>query len=140
MTTHLLWLRNDLRINDNSALAAACHDKKADVMALFIATPKQWRQHSMSAKQATFIHQNLCELQQALAEHQYHRHDRAGLDDDVEEVRTGTQPVLGDEQVAGAGDRQELGQAFEDAQQQGGEQVGHGRCGHARQEGRRSRG
>ncbi len=68
MTTHLLWLRNDLRINDNSALAAACHDKKADVMALFIATPKQWRQHSMSAKQATFIHQNLCELQQALAE------------------------------------------------------------------------
>ncbi len=68
MTTHLLWLRNDLRINDNSALAAACHDREADVLALFIATPKQWQQHSMSAKQATFIHQNLCELQQALAE------------------------------------------------------------------------
>ena len=26
MTTHLVWLRNDLRINDNLALHAACRD------------------------------------------------------------------------------------------------------------------
>ncbi|UXO67474.1 deoxyribodipyrimidine photo-lyase [Pantoea dispersa] len=68
MSTHLVWLRNDLRINDNSALAAACRDSQAEVLALFIATPGQWQQHSMAPKQAAFIHQNLCLLQQSLAE------------------------------------------------------------------------
>ncbi len=68
MTTHLVWLRNDLRVNDNTALAAACRDSKAKVLALFIATPGQWQQHQMAARQATFIHQNLCLLQTALAE------------------------------------------------------------------------
>lgn len=68
MSTHLVWLRNDLRINDNSALAAACSDKDAHVIALFIATPGQWQQHHMSPKQAVFIHQNLCHLQTALGE------------------------------------------------------------------------
>ncbi|WP_268647449.1 deoxyribodipyrimidine photo-lyase, partial [Escherichia coli] len=29
MTTHLVWLRNDLRITDNKALHAACSDPKA---------------------------------------------------------------------------------------------------------------
>ena len=37
MTTHLVWLRNDLRINDNLALHAACRDSKAKVIALFLA-------------------------------------------------------------------------------------------------------
>lgn len=68
MATHLVWLRNDLRINDNSALAAACRDSNAEVMALFIATPAQWQQHHMAAKQAAFIHQSLLLLQDALAE------------------------------------------------------------------------
>jgi deoxyribodipyrimidine photo-lyase len=68
MTTHLVWLRNDLRINDNTALAAACRDSQAKVLALFIATPKQWQQHHMAPKQAAFIHQNLCALQNSLAE------------------------------------------------------------------------
>ncbi len=68
MTTHLVWLRNDLRINDNSALAAACRDGDARVVALFIATPKQWQQHHMAPKQAEFIHKNLCLLQASLAE------------------------------------------------------------------------
>jgi deoxyribodipyrimidine photo-lyase len=68
MTTHLVWLRNDLRINDNMALAAACRDNSAKVLALFIATPQQWQQHHMSPKQAAFIQQNLHLLQQSLAE------------------------------------------------------------------------
>ena len=68
MTTHLVWLRNDLRINDNTALAAACRDSHARVLALFIATPIQWQQHHMAPKQAAFIYQNLCMLQDALAE------------------------------------------------------------------------
>lgn len=66
MTTHLVWLRNDLRVNDNSALYAACHDPNARVIALFIATPGQWQQHHMSPRQATFIGENLQLLQQEL--------------------------------------------------------------------------
>ncbi|KOC92942.1 deoxyribodipyrimidine photo-lyase [Winslowiella iniecta] len=68
MTTHLVWLRNDLRINDNTALYAACRDTKANVIALFIATPGQWQQHQMAARQAAFIYDNLQLLQQQLAE------------------------------------------------------------------------
>ncbi|PEI03356.1 deoxyribodipyrimidine photo-lyase [Pantoea agglomerans] len=68
MTTYLVWLRNDLRINDNLALHAACRDSKAKVIALFLATPKQWQQHDMSPRQAAFIHASLVEVQNALAE------------------------------------------------------------------------
>lgn len=67
MTTHLVWLRNDLRITDNKALSAACSDPQAKVMAVFIATPAQWRQHNMAPRQAAFIHANLLQVQAALA-------------------------------------------------------------------------
>ncbi|MFI8415399.1 deoxyribodipyrimidine photo-lyase [Serratia sp. NPDC078593] len=67
MTTHLVWLRNDLRITDNQALHAACRDPQAKVMAVFIATPQQWQQHHMAPRQAAFIHATLLPLQQALA-------------------------------------------------------------------------
>lgn len=68
MTTHLVWLRNDLRINDNTALYAACRAANAQVIALFIATPGQWRQHQMAPRQAAFIHDSLQLLQQQLGE------------------------------------------------------------------------
>lgn len=67
MTTHLVWLRNDLRMTDNRALYAACQDEHARVIALFIATPRQWRRHDMAPRQAAFLRQNLAALQQALA-------------------------------------------------------------------------
>ncbi|WP_256739364.1 deoxyribodipyrimidine photo-lyase, partial [Cronobacter sakazakii] len=67
MTTHLVWFRADLRVNDNLALAAACRDPNARVIGLFIATPQQWRDHTLAPRQAAFIHQNLEALQQALA-------------------------------------------------------------------------
>ncbi|WP_156293575.1 deoxyribodipyrimidine photo-lyase [Serratia oryzae] len=67
MTTHVIWLRNDLRITDNKALHAACSDADAKVVAVFIATPGQWRQHEMAPRQAAFIHANLLQVQQALA-------------------------------------------------------------------------
>ena len=52
MATHLVWLRTDLRIHDNLALAAACRDPQAHVLALYIATPGQWREHpSMTVTQ-----------------------------------------------------------------------------------------
>lgn len=68
MATHLVWFRADLRIHDNLALAAACRDPHAKVLALFIATPEQWRQHGMAPRQAAFITQHLHSLQLALAE------------------------------------------------------------------------
>ncbi|TKI05445.1 deoxyribodipyrimidine photo-lyase [Martelella alba] len=68
MKTHLVWLRNDLRIRDNPALHAACRDPSARVSALFIATPEQWRRHDMSPRQAAFLRDNLQAVQAALAE------------------------------------------------------------------------
>ena len=68
MTTHLVWLRNDLRLNDNLALHAACRDSEAKVIALYIATPKQWQQHDMAPRQAAFIHASLQLLAASLAE------------------------------------------------------------------------
>ena len=68
MKTHLVWLRNDLRITDNKALHAACSDPDANVLAVFVATPGQWRKHEMAPRQAAFIHANLLRVQQALAE------------------------------------------------------------------------
>ena len=41
MTTHLVWFRQDLRLHDNLALAAACRNSSARVLALYIATPRQ---------------------------------------------------------------------------------------------------
>ncbi|MEH0876687.1 deoxyribodipyrimidine photo-lyase [Pectobacterium cacticida] len=68
MTTHVVWLRNDLRITDNLALYSACQDPHATVLAVFIATPTQWARHDMAPRQATFLLQNLLAVQQALAE------------------------------------------------------------------------
>lgn len=68
MTTHLVWFRNDLRVTDNRALSAACEDPDASVIAVFIATPKQWQQHDMAPRQAAFIYQHLLELKKSLEE------------------------------------------------------------------------
>lgn len=67
MKKHLVWFRNDLRTFDNPALSKACEDSEAKVFALFIATPKQWQTHHMSASQAAFIYDHLIQLQEALA-------------------------------------------------------------------------
>lgn len=67
MKTHIVWLRNDLRVQDNPALSAACANPSDRIMALFIATPGQWRQHDMSPRQAAFIYDNLGELQKSLS-------------------------------------------------------------------------
>lgn len=66
MATHLVWFRLDLRTEDNLALAAACRDPHARVIALFIATPQQWHQHHMAPRQAWWIEQHLQALHQAL--------------------------------------------------------------------------
>lgn len=68
MTTHLVWFRADLRVQDNLALAAACRYPDVRVIALFIATPAQWQQHHMAPRQAALLNAHLNTLQQALAE------------------------------------------------------------------------
>lgn len=68
MATHLVWLRADLRLHDNLALAAACRDRQAGVIALFIATPEQWRRHRMAPRQAALIQSHLETLRESLAE------------------------------------------------------------------------
>ncbi|WP_226569185.1 deoxyribodipyrimidine photo-lyase [Mangrovibacter yixingensis] len=65
---HLVWFRQDLRITDNLALSAACNNTEARVIALFIATPVQWRSHSMSARQAWFIREQVVLLRRSLGE------------------------------------------------------------------------
>lgn len=68
MTTHLVWFRQDLRLHDNLALAAACRNSSARVLALYIATPRQWAAHNVSPRQAELINTQLNALQNALAE------------------------------------------------------------------------
>ena len=68
MPIHLVWFRADLRIHDNLALAAACRNKNARVLALFLATPGQWQRHLMAPRQAAYLHAHLNNLRQQLAE------------------------------------------------------------------------
>lgn len=68
MSTHLVWFRADLRLHDNLALAAACRDPDAQVLALYIATPQQWTAHDMAPRQAAYIATQLNALRLALAE------------------------------------------------------------------------
>ena len=68
MTTNLVWFRRDLRLHDNLALAAACRDRSAHVLALYISTPEQWKAHDMAPRQAALVNAQLNALQTALAE------------------------------------------------------------------------
>ena len=65
------------------------------------------------------------ELPETLPVDQHDGEDRAGLDHDVEHIRAVAEPVLGDQQMAGARDRQEFGDAFDHAEQDQIEQLAH---------------
>ena len=56
------------------------------------------------------------EAPQAAAIDQDHREDGAGLNGDVEQITAVAQPVLRDQQMTGAGNGQEFGDAFDDAE------------------------
>lgn len=60
----LIWLRSDLRIDDNTALSAACQSGPA--VALWIASPGQWQRHDDAACKVDFWLRNLRLLSQAL--------------------------------------------------------------------------
>ncbi len=62
---NLVWLRRDLRIDDNTALLEASKEDGA-VAAVFIATPQTWHEHHLAPIQADFIYRRLHELQKDL--------------------------------------------------------------------------
>ncbi|RQW64919.1 deoxyribodipyrimidine photo-lyase [Vibrio viridaestus] len=58
---NLVWLRTDLRTVDNTALNSAMATGEP-TLAIFIATPGQWKQHDKSEIQADLIYRRLFEL------------------------------------------------------------------------------
>ena len=60
----LMWLRSDLRIDDNTALSAAA--QRGPTIALWLASPKQWQNHGDAPCKVDFWLRNLRDLRQAL--------------------------------------------------------------------------
>lgn len=63
---NIVWLRRDLRVDDNSALLEAAKGNNP-VVAVYIATPLTWQEHDLAPIQADFIYRRLFELQKDLA-------------------------------------------------------------------------
>jgi len=57
VTLALHWFRTDLRIHDNQSLASA--HAEGDVVAIYIATPKQWQAHYDAAIKLDYWRRNL---------------------------------------------------------------------------------
>ncbi|MFK4133145.1 deoxyribodipyrimidine photo-lyase [Pseudomonas luteola] len=62
--TQLVWFRTDLRVRDNTALAAAC--ATGPVLALYLITPEQWQEHDDSPAKVDFWRRNLKVLAETL--------------------------------------------------------------------------
>ena len=62
--TRLIWLRSDLRVADNSALAAALAE--GPCVALYLLTPQQWLAHHDAACKVDFWLRNLVSLREQL--------------------------------------------------------------------------
>ncbi len=60
----ILWLRRDIRLHDNPALSAAV--QHGATTAVFISTPRQWRQHDVAPIKAHFLQRHLEQLTQEL--------------------------------------------------------------------------
>lgn len=59
---YLMWFRRDLRLHDNTALAALCERANADnaqVSAIYLLTPEQWQVHDTSLLQVDHIARTL---------------------------------------------------------------------------------
>ena len=62
----LVWFRHDLRLADNSALAAACTGE-APVTAVYVLSETQWQQHRWAGRKRAFLRAHLAALSAALA-------------------------------------------------------------------------
>ena len=64
MSLALHWFRTDLRLRDNTALLSAAAE--GPVLALYIATPRQWQQHDDAGIKLDFWRRNLIALREDL--------------------------------------------------------------------------
>lgn len=62
----LFWLRSDLRVHDNTALAAAM--ERGPALAVYLISPTQWQNHDDAACKVDFWLRNLVELEKALGD------------------------------------------------------------------------
>ena len=63
---HLIWLRTDLRLHDNTALAAA--SQRGPIAAVYLITPEQWLAHDDAPCKVDFWLRNLQALSKTLGE------------------------------------------------------------------------
>jgi deoxyribodipyrimidine photo-lyase len=63
----LVWFRSDLRTRDNTALSAATREGGSGVVAVFVVSPGEWREHDVAAVKVDFTLRTLRELSVALA-------------------------------------------------------------------------
>ena len=61
---HLIWLRTDLRLHDNTALAAA--SQRGPLAAVYLITPQQWLDHDDAPCKVDFWLRNLQDLSKTL--------------------------------------------------------------------------
>lgn len=64
--TQLVWLRSDLRTQDHPALWTACQQDEP-VIALFMLTPQQWREHGWGVRRIDWLLRNLTQCAAELA-------------------------------------------------------------------------
>ncbi|WP_249978979.1 deoxyribodipyrimidine photo-lyase [Vreelandella olivaria] len=64
MNLQLVWLRSDLRIHDNSALAAAA--AKGPVVAVFLRSVQQWQSHGHGANKIDFWNRGVTAIKTSL--------------------------------------------------------------------------
>ncbi|MFA6044487.1 MAG: deoxyribodipyrimidine photo-lyase [Phycisphaerales bacterium] len=71
MTRALMWFRSDLRVRDNTALAAACRAAsdvpQGGVVALFVVSPGEWAEHDFAPVKVDLMLRTLRELSPSLA-------------------------------------------------------------------------
>ena len=67
MANALVWLRRDLRLHDNPALAQAVSDGYAPVL-VYVHAPQEQGDWAPGAASRTWLHHSLIALQQAIAE------------------------------------------------------------------------
>lgn len=65
MSCGLMWFREDLRVEDNTALTVACDDN-LNVLAVYIIDHAMWKAHDIAACRVEFILRNLAALKQTL--------------------------------------------------------------------------
>ncbi|MGR4066688.1 deoxyribodipyrimidine photo-lyase [Halomonas sp. LR3S48] len=65
MTCSLMWFRSDLRVHDNTALAAAA--RRGPVIAVFLRSTSQWQRHGHGVNKLDFWHRGVVALGEDLA-------------------------------------------------------------------------